>query len=180
MLLKNVELHEIWRDDIEASFFFTRAAGHEITLTTFPCRLLVTPSSDQILLKNPPPSPSGGRSDDMTSYHSVSFPPQFVNVQIDLIFSKRLRFSSRLSQKGSTLYWIRTNRNGHDNVAIGDTPFQENYRCVLRSFFLPYRDGKKYCPRLRESHAFALQLRTSLLAQLCTKSCKNIPTRFWE
>ncbi len=37
------------------------------------------------------------------------------------------RFSSQLSKKASTLYWIRTNRRGHDNVAIGDTPFQANY-----------------------------------------------------
>lgn len=38
------------------------------------------------------------------------------------------RFSSQLAVKASTLYWIRSNRNGHDNVAIGGTPFQENYR----------------------------------------------------
>ena len=28
----------------------------------------------------------------------------------------------------ATLYWIRTNRNGHDNVAIDGTPYGENYR----------------------------------------------------
>lgn len=37
------------------------------------------------------------------------------------------RFSPDLSKKASTLYWIRTNRKGHDNVAIGETPFQANY-----------------------------------------------------
>jgi hypothetical protein len=37
------------------------------------------------------------------------------------------RFSPQLSKKASTLYWIRTNRKGHDNVAIGATPFQANY-----------------------------------------------------
>ena len=37
------------------------------------------------------------------------------------------RFSPALSKKASTLYWIRTNRKGHDNVAIGNTPFQANY-----------------------------------------------------
>ena len=37
------------------------------------------------------------------------------------------RFSPQLSKKASTLYWIRTNRKGHDNVAIGNTPFQANY-----------------------------------------------------
>ncbi len=38
------------------------------------------------------------------------------------------RFARNLAVSGSTLYWIRTNRDGHDNVAIGGTPFQENYR----------------------------------------------------
>lgn len=38
------------------------------------------------------------------------------------------RFSAELAQKASTLYWIRTNRNGHDNVAIGETPYQAKYR----------------------------------------------------
>ncbi len=38
------------------------------------------------------------------------------------------RFGRNLAVRDSTLYWIRTNREGHDNVAIGGTPFQENYR----------------------------------------------------
>ena len=38
------------------------------------------------------------------------------------------RFSPELSRKASTLYWIRTNRKGHDNVAIGETPFSNNYK----------------------------------------------------
>ena len=46
------------------------------------------------------------------------------------------RFAPSLAVKASTLYWIRTNRNGHDNVAIGDTPFQGNYRCVRGSHTL--------------------------------------------
>ena len=44
------------------------------------------------------------------------------NVQLEC------RFSPELSRKASTLYWIRTNRKGHDNVAIGETPFQNNYK----------------------------------------------------
>ena len=38
------------------------------------------------------------------------------------------RFSPELSRKASTLFWIRTNRKGHDNVAIGETPYQNNYK----------------------------------------------------
>ena len=38
------------------------------------------------------------------------------------------RFSPELSKKASTLFWIRTNRKGHDNVAIGETPYQANYK----------------------------------------------------
>ena len=38
------------------------------------------------------------------------------------------RFSPQLSKADSTLFWIRTNRKGHDNVAIGNTPYQTGYR----------------------------------------------------
>ena len=38
------------------------------------------------------------------------------------------RFAPQLSKKDSTLFWIRTNRKGHDNVAIGNTPYQAGYR----------------------------------------------------
>lgn len=38
------------------------------------------------------------------------------------------RFSPQLSKEDSTLFWIRTNRKGHDNVAIGKTPYQTGYR----------------------------------------------------
>jgi len=41
------------------------------------------------------------------------------------------RFGRHLAAaRGTTLYWIRTNRRGHDNVAISGTPFEENYRSV--------------------------------------------------
>ena len=40
----------------------------------------------------------------------------------------KCRFPPELSTRGSTLYWIRTNRRGHDNVAIGETPFQASYK----------------------------------------------------
>ena len=38
------------------------------------------------------------------------------------------RFSPQLSKKETTLFWIRTNRKGHDNVAIGSIPYQAGYR----------------------------------------------------
>ena len=37
------------------------------------------------------------------------------------------RFSPQLSKKDTTLFWIKTNRNGSDNAAIGNTAFGENY-----------------------------------------------------
>jgi hypothetical protein len=39
----------------------------------------------------------------------------------------KCRFQPELSQRASQLFWIRTNREGHDNVAIGETPYQTNY-----------------------------------------------------
>jgi len=38
------------------------------------------------------------------------------------------RFDPQLNQKHSTLYWIRSNRRNHDNVAIGETAFHQDYR----------------------------------------------------
>nr|XP_040575461.1 hemicentin-1-like [Lepeophtheirus salmonis] len=43
------------------------------------------------------------------------------NVQLEC------RFSPGLAHRAKTLYWIRTNRYGTDNVAIGPSPLQENY-----------------------------------------------------
>jgi hypothetical protein len=45
-------------------------------------------------------------------------------------------FAPELAGKDTTLYWIRTNRNGHDNVAIGSTPFQKNYAYERHSLFI--------------------------------------------
>lgn len=54
--------------------------------------------------------------------------PAIVDVQEGQNVRLDCRFSPTLAKKASTLYWIRTNRNGHDNVAIGNTPFQAKYR----------------------------------------------------
>ena len=57
-----------------------------------------------------------------------------LDVQEGQEVSLECRYSPELLREGSsTLYWIRTNRNGHDNVAIGGTPFQENYRWGIRN-----------------------------------------------
>ena len=40
------------------------------------------------------------------------------------------RFDPALSQKTSTLYWIRSNRRNHDTAAIGETAFDQDYRSV--------------------------------------------------
>ena len=42
----------------------------------------------------------------------------------------KCRFDPQLTQKRSTLYWIRSNRINHDNVAIGETAFHQDYRSV--------------------------------------------------
>ncbi len=47
------------------------------------------------------------------------------------------RFSPALLRPaGSTLYWIRSNSRNHDNVAIGQTAFHQDYRysCVKKKF----------------------------------------------
>ena len=38
------------------------------------------------------------------------------------------RFDPALSEKRSTLYWIRSNRRNHDTAAIGETAFDQDYR----------------------------------------------------
>ena len=52
------------------------------------------------------------------------------------------RFDPALSQKTSTLYWIRSNRRNHDTAAIGETAFDQDYRSVqhiLRTSGLNFR-----------------------------------------
>ena len=50
-----------------------------------------------------------------------------IDVTQDQDVQLKCRFSPELAMKASTLFWIRTNRQGHDNVAIGETPYQANY-----------------------------------------------------
>ena len=37
------------------------------------------------------------------------------------------RFPTRITDREIILYWIRSNRNGHDNVAIGNLILENNY-----------------------------------------------------
>ena len=64
----------------------------------------------------------------MAEESSPAGQPAIVDVQEGQNVRLDCRFSPNLAKKASTLYWIRTNRNGHDNVAIGNTPFQAKYR----------------------------------------------------
>ena len=60
-----------------------------------------------------------------------------VDVKIGDDFRLECRFNANLMDKKPTFYWIRSNVKEKDNVAIGDTPLEKNYRCVafLLSFF---------------------------------------------
>lgn len=43
-------------------------------------------------------------------------------------FTLECRFPPHLSSQEPTLYWLRTNRRNHDNVAIRTTPFDKDYK----------------------------------------------------
>ena len=61
-----------------------------------------------------------------------------VKIIIPLNYCFFCRFDPSLSEKTSTLYWIRSNRRNHDNVAIGETAFDQDYRwaeCFLKHLF---------------------------------------------
>merc|ERR1719220_3233515 len=52
-------------------------------------------------------------------------------VQVDVVsgngITLQCRFDPALSQKKSSLYWIRSNRRNHDTAAIGETAFDQDY-----------------------------------------------------
>ena len=37
------------------------------------------------------------------------------------------KFDPKIVRQNPTFYWIRENRFGHDNAAIGETPLEDNY-----------------------------------------------------
>uniref|UniRef100_A0A8D8W7X6 Hemicentin-1 n=1 Tax=Cacopsylla melanoneura TaxID=428564 RepID=A0A8D8W7X6_9HEMI len=47
-------------------------------------------------------------------------------------FTLECRFPPHLSSQEPTLYWLRTNRRNHDNVAIRTTPFDKDYKIDYR------------------------------------------------
>ena len=53
-----------------------------------------------------------------------------IDVTQDQDVQLKCRFLPELGKKSHVLFWIRTNRKGHDNVAIGSTPYQAGYRYV--------------------------------------------------
>ena len=53
---------------------------------------------------------------------------EFLDVVSGSSITLKCRFDPQLNQKRSTLYWIRSNRINHDNVAIGETAFHQDYR----------------------------------------------------
>jgi len=53
---------------------------------------------------------------------------EFLDVVSGSSVTLKCRFDPQLNQKRSTLYWIRSNRINHDNVAIGETAFHQDYR----------------------------------------------------
>ena len=66
-----------------------------------------------------------------------------VKIIIPLNYCFFCRFDPSLSEKTSTLYWIRSNRRNHDNVAIGETAFDQDYRWAewfLKHLFLSPQD----------------------------------------
>ena len=61
------------------------------------------------------------------------------------------RFNPSLMDKRHTFYWIRQNIKEKDNVAIGESPLEKNYRYVLDYYyyyldFLFYKErwGRRY------------------------------------
>ena len=55
---------------------------------------------------------------------------EFLDVVSGSSVTLKCRFDPQLNQRRSTLYWIRSNRINHDNVAIGETAFHQDYRSV--------------------------------------------------
>ena len=45
------------------------------------------------------------------------------------------RFNPSLMDKRHTFYWIRQNIKEKDNVAIGESPLEKNYRYVLLYYY---------------------------------------------
>ena len=84
---------------------------------------------------------------------------EFLDVVSGSSVTLKCRFDPQLNQKRSTLYWIRSNRINHDNVAIGETAFHQDYRSV-------YLAASRGCPYItsaaitRQGHSECLRMLT--------------------
>ncbi|TRY77780.1 hypothetical protein TCAL_01680 [Tigriopus californicus] len=99
-------------------------AGESLT-TTGLAAILSSPDAGGIGLSA---ADSIGSGSTTTTTTGIGEAQTIIDVQEGDRVKLECRFSAELAQKASTLYWIRTNRNGHDNVAIGETPYQAKYR----------------------------------------------------
>lgn len=58
-----------------------------------------------------------------------------VDVRVGEDVTLECRFNPALMDKRHTFYWIRQNIKEKDNVAIGESPLEKNYRLVFNAFF---------------------------------------------
>ena len=71
-------------------------------------------------------SPSSAGEDTSLRFDTGRIQDKFLGLFLYLFFLSR--FDPALSEKRSTLYWIRSNRRNHDTAAIGETAFDQDYR----------------------------------------------------
>ena len=61
-----------------------------------------------------------------------------VDVRVGEDVTLECRFNPSLMDKRHTFYWIRQNIKEKDNVAIGESPLEKNYRYVLDYYYLDF------------------------------------------
>jgi hypothetical protein len=67
----------------------------------------------------------------------LSGPSSALDVRVASEFHLECRFNPNLMEKKPTFYWIRSNVKEKDNVAIGESPLEKNYRCVSHAIYFP-------------------------------------------
>ena len=65
----------------------------------------------------------------------LSGPSSALDVRVASEFHLECRFNPNLMEKKPTFYWIRSNVKEKDNVAIGESPLEKNYRCVSHAIY---------------------------------------------
>ena len=107
------EMREIlapWQVDVRSLAEFTAGAAEETGLTFVENGSHLSPEQ-RAPLSSHAPEPPDTEADVLESE----------NVLLEC------RFSVGLTNREFTLYWIRSNRHGTDNVAIGDLRLENNY-----------------------------------------------------